>query len=156
MDLDLAAAAALATLDDATRRGFVNDPLAALTGLGLAVEAVTHVDEARDGGGACGTPDAGQGRGVELYEALIERARASGARVLSSDSSVSDSAQRVWQSLIRRGHPITAREGVNGTTVYELRLTDAPTAGPSRPPPDTAKSYRPGPPKGGFFFSRRR
>lgn len=94
----------------------------------------------------------GQGRGVELYEALIERARASGARVLSSDSSVSDSAQRVWQSLIRRGHPITAREGVNGTTVYELRLTDAPTAGP----PDTAKSYRPGPPKGGFFFSRRR
>lgn len=53
MDLDLAAAAALATLDDATRRGFVNDPLAALTGLGLAVEAVTHLDEARDGGGAC-------------------------------------------------------------------------------------------------------
>ena len=34
--------------------------------------------------------------------------------------------------------------------------SDAPTAGPSRPPPDTAKSYRPGPPKGGFFFSRRR
>ncbi|HPZ51027.1 MAG TPA: hypothetical protein PLA44_14340, partial [Propionibacteriaceae bacterium] len=53
MDLDLAAAAALAALDGATRRWFVNDPLAALAGLGLAVEAVPHLDEARDGGGAC-------------------------------------------------------------------------------------------------------
>ena len=38
----------------------------------------------------------------------------------------------------------------------DLLGPDAPTAGPSRPPPDTAKSYRPGPPKGWFFFSRRR
>lgn len=38
----------------------------------------------------------------------------------------------------------------------ERRAPDAPTAGPSRPPPDTAKSYRPGPAKAGLFFSRRR
>ena len=42
MDLDLAASAAMATLDDATRRGFVNDPLAALTGLGPV--SYTHLD----------------------------------------------------------------------------------------------------------------
>jgi hypothetical protein len=57
---------------------------------------------------------------------------------------------------VLRAEQRAAREALNPPDGGARVATNAPTAGPSRPPPDTAKSYRPGPPKGGLFFSRRR
>lgn len=45
----------------------------------------------------------GQGKGVEIYSEIIRDAKRMGLKVIESDNSVSESAQRVWKSLERRG-----------------------------------------------------
>lgn len=47
----------------------------------------------------------GQGFGVQMYEALAQRAREEGS-TLVSDVSRTDAAERVWESLRRRGYPV--------------------------------------------------
>lgn len=52
----------------------------------------------------------GQGKGVELYTALIDEAHARGLRVFS-DSTVETPAARVYEALARRGYELKRSEG---------------------------------------------
>ena len=73
----------------------------------------------------------GKGEGVRLYEAAALEADNAG-KLLVSDSSITESAGRVWKSLEKRGHTINDQRVTNpdnvetrvnerGTTVYETK-----------------------------------
>ena len=91
----------------------------------------------------------GKGEGVRLYEAAALEADKAG-KPLVSDSSITESAGRVWKSLEKRGHTINDQRVTNpnnietrvnerGTTVYETK-NGTPVISRDAPAPQVRES----------------
>lgn len=62
----------------------------------------------------------GQGLGREMYQELIDRARASGMTRVDSDMIVSPEARRVWEALQRRGYQVSRGDPHMGQPAYSV------------------------------------
>lgn len=84
----------------------------------------------------------GQGNGVALYAALIDRALASGLRVFS-DSTVEADAVRVYEALSRRGYDVRRLEGgaLEDGAVYGRNATQPAFEVFSGPQPTDSAGY---------------
>lgn len=82
-----------------------------------------------------GVPDneRGQGLGVRLYEALLRDAFGRGASAVYSDTSVSKDAQRVYESLSRRGYLVEQLPGAQLDEETGALEGDGPVFKISRP-----------------------
>lgn len=75
----------------------------------------------------------GQGVGARMYAAAMQKSKELGAKVFNSDSRVSESAYRTWQSLKSKGVSVTTNrstynaglkqyEGTGGKGIFQVDL----------------------------------